>query len=109
MEPEDVAVRAVPDRRTGPPVADGYEVVSPLERRGLPPAEARRLGRNPPRQPVREGPSRRVRIFDDQGQGTRTRRDSRPPKRRRDVLALARMTRWDGSAVREFRARQLHG
>ena len=108
VEAEEVPVLAVPARRTRPPVAGLAETVATLPRRALTlhkPAIARG---DPPRNPMREGADRGIRVIDYQSQRDRILWHPRPLKRRRAVPAPARVTRRDPLAICKRTAAQLH-
>jgi hypothetical protein len=64
-------VAAVAGRRAGPPVAARAEVVAPLYRCGLAPAEPLGAGVEGPGEPVGEGARRGVGVVDDERERAR--------------------------------------
>src|SRR6266498_3696248 len=101
VEPENVAVAPVPRRRAGAAVAGASEVVLPFARRDLALAQLARAWIESPRDPVREDAARGIRVVGDQRQRPCLARDVRPPKRRRDILAVAGVPARDRLCVLE--------
>ncbi|PXY29713.1 hypothetical protein BA062_21285 [Prauserella flavalba] len=109
VEPEEVPVRVVADRRLRAAPAQLAEAVAARRRPGRQAAlvGAGAVGREPGDDPVGERPARRVRVLTYQCQLLGPVRRPRPLQRRRDVVAVVGVAVGDQRVVGERRAAQL--